>query len=105
MHSHGHHTYHVYIITNKTKSVLYTGVTNYLAKRLYQHGENIKKDKKTFASRYKCRYLLYYEKFAWIQEAIAREKELKGWRRQKKLDLIRTINPHMNFLEYLFPYP
>ncbi len=57
----GYHTYYVYIITNKNKSVLYTGVTNYLAKRLFQHSENIRLKKKTFASRYNCSYLLYYE--------------------------------------------
>jgi putative endonuclease len=45
---------------------------------------------------------LYYEKFTWIQEAIAREKEIKGWRREKKIDLIKTINPHLEFLNFLF---
>jgi putative endonuclease len=60
--------------------------------------------KKTFASRYKCRHLLYYEKFTWILQAIAREKEIKGWSRKKKIALIKTINPNLNFLEFLFPY-
>jgi putative endonuclease len=46
--------------------------------------------------------LLYYEKFTWIQEAIAREKEIKGWRKEKKLNLIKTINPDLNFLNHLF---
>lgn len=104
MHSEGHHTYHVYIITNKSKSVIYTGVTNYLSRRLFEHSENIKLKKKTFASKYKCKHLLYYEKFTWVHEAIAREKEIKGWSREKKMDLIKTINPNLNFLEYLFPY-
>ncbi len=104
MYNQGYHTYHVYILTNKTKSVLYTGVTNYLARRLFEHSENIKINKKTFASRYKCKYLLYYEKYTRVQEAIAREKEIKGWRREKKMELIKTINPYLNFLEYLFPY-
>jgi putative endonuclease len=45
---------------------------------------------------------LYYEKFTWIQEAISREKEIKGWSRNKKLDLIKTINPDVDFLNYLF---
>ena len=102
MYSEGHHTYHVYIITNQHKSVLYTGVTNYLARRLYEHNLNVFDKKKTFASKYKCRYLLYYEKFTWVHEAIAREKEIKGWRREKKINLIKTINPKLNFLEYLF---
>jgi putative endonuclease len=100
----GSHTYHVYIITNKTKTVLYAGVTNYLAKRLFQHSENIRLNKKTFAARYKCKHLLYYQKFGWIQDAIAREKEIKGWRREKKSNLIKSINPELNFLEYLFPF-
>lgn len=100
----GYHVYHVYIITNKNRTTLYTGVTNYLAKRLYQHVENIKLNKKTFAARYKCKYLLYFQKFTWVHDAIAKEKEIKGWRREKKIALIKTINPDMNFLEYLFPY-
>jgi putative endonuclease len=45
---------------------------------------------------------LYYEKFTWIQEAIAREKEIKGWRREKKIVLIKSINPHLEFLNFLF---
>ena len=100
----GHHTYHVYITTNKNKTVLYTGMTNYLAKRLFQHVENIRLNKKTFAAKYKCKHLLYYEKFTWVHDAIAGEKEIKGWRREKKIALIKTINPDMNFLEYLFSY-
>ncbi|MFH6603612.1 GIY-YIG nuclease family protein [Maribacter algicola] len=100
----GYHVYHVYIITNKNRTVLYTGVTNYLAKRLYQHVENAKTGKKTFTAMYKCNHLLYYEKFEWIHDAIAREKEIKGWRREKKVALIKIINPELNFLEYLFPY-
>jgi len=100
----GYHVYHIYIITNKNKTVLYAGVTNYLAKRLHQHAENINLNKKTFAANYKCKHLLFYEKFTWVHDAIAREKEIKGWRREKKIALIKTINPVMNFLEYLFPY-
>ena len=100
----GIYTFHVYIITNKNKTVLYTGVTSYLARRLFEHSQNIKSKKRTFAAKYKCQHLLYYEKFGWIQKAIAREKEIKGWRRSKKDELIRTINPDMNFLEYLFPF-
>jgi putative endonuclease len=98
----GYHTYYIYIITNKAKTVLYTGVTNHLKTRLEQHKDNIVVAKSTFASKYNVHLLLYYEKFTWIQEAIAREKEIKGWRREKKLDLIKTINPDLNFLNYLF---
>ena len=100
----GYHIYHVYIITNQQRTVLYTGVTNYLARRLHQHHKNILSKSKSFTSKFKCRHLLYYEKFTWIQDAIAREKEIKGWKREKKLNLIKTINPDFNFLEYLFPF-
>jgi putative endonuclease len=98
----GYHTYYIYIITNKTKTVLYTGVTNNLRIRLQQPKENILSNKETFASKHHAQYLLYYEKFTWIQEAIAREKEIKKWRREKKTDLIKTINPNFEFLNYLF---
>ncbi|WP_286969153.1 GIY-YIG nuclease family protein [Flavobacterium sp. UBA4854] len=96
----GFHTYFIYILTNKSKSVFYVGVTNNLKKRLMKHKENILLNNKTFASKYNVEFLLYYEKFTWIQEAIAREKEIKGWRREKKIDLIKTINPELKFLEY-----
>lgn len=103
MHYHeGYHTYYVYIITNKAKTVFYTGVTNNLRKRLNKHQENIVSQTKTFASQYNVQFLLYYEKFTWIQEAIFREKEIKGWDRNKKLELIKTINPEFCFLNYLF---
>ncbi|BFM44126.1 GIY-YIG nuclease family protein [Flavobacterium sp. CFS9] len=98
----GYHTYYVYIITNKSKTVFYTGVTNNLRVRLSQHKENNANEKKTFASKYNVTYLLYYEKFTWIQEAIAREKVVKDWRREKKIELIKTINPDLDFLDYLF---
>ncbi|WP_264529333.1 GIY-YIG nuclease family protein [Flavobacterium sp. N502540] len=98
----GYHTYYVYIITNKSKTVFYTGVTNNLTVRLSQHKENNASGKKTFASKYNVIYLLYYERFTWIQQAIAREKEVKDWRREKKIELIKTINPDLDFLDDLF---
>ena len=94
----GYHSYYIYIITNKTKTVLYTGVTNNLKRRLGEHADNILNKKNTFASRYNVQYLLYYEKFGWIQLAIAREKEIKGWRREKKIALIKSLNPAFEFL-------
>ena len=102
MHKKDRHTYYVYILTNRNKTVLYTGMTNNLTRRLYEHAENIQLGKKTFAAKYKCKHLLYYEKYSWVQEAIAREKEIKGWVRIKKLELIKTINPDMGFLEDMF---
>ena len=98
----GYQTYYVYIITNKYRSTYYTGMTNNLGERLKQHKENIEKGIKTFASKYNIEFLVYYEKFTWVQQAIAREKEIKGWRREKKLDLIRGFNPKFEFLNNRF---
>jgi len=69
---------------------------------LAQHRENINLNKQTFASRYNVQYLLYFEKFTWVQHAIAREKEIKGWRREKKINLIKTVNQDLEFLNNLF---
>ena len=98
----GYHTYYVYIITNKYRTTYYIGMTNNLSIRLQQHKENIEKGIKTFASKYNIEFLVYYEKFTWVQEAILREKELKGWRREKKLDLIRSFNEDFEFLNHRF---
>src|SRR5205809_1085212 len=98
----GCYSFYVYIITNKHRSTYYIGVTNDLGVRLQQHKENIEKGNKTFASRYNVEFLVYYEKFTWVQQAIAREKEIKGWRRDKKLELIRSFNDNFEFLNYRF---
>lgn len=98
----GYHTYYVYIITNKYRSTYYVGVTNNLRERLKQHKENSTTETTTFASKYNLEFLVFYEKYTWIEEAIAREKELKKWRREKKLDLIRNSNPKFEFLNHLF---
>ncbi|MCG1037589.1 GIY-YIG nuclease family protein [Polaribacter sp. DS7-9] len=98
----GYHTYYVYIITNKNRTTLYIGVTNNLGRRLIEHKTNIEKGVKTFASKYKVKHLVYYQKFEWIQLAIAREKELKGWRREKKMNLISSFNSRFEFLEDQF---
>ena len=98
----GFHSYYVYIITNKFRSTYYIGMTNNLKVRLQKHKDNIVLKNKTFASKYGLEYLVYYEKFVWVQEAIAREKELKKWRREKKLELIRSFNPEFEFLNHNF---
>ena len=98
----GYHTYYVYIITNKYRSTFYIGMTNNLGERLKQHKENIEKGVRTFASKYNVEFLVYYEKFTWVQQAIVREKELKGWRRDKKLALIRSFNNNFEFLNDRF---
>ena len=98
----GSHSYYVYIITNPYRSTFYIGITNNLGQRLIQHKENIDNGEKTFAAKYNLKHLVYFEKFTWVQNAIAREKELKGWRREKKLDLIRSFNKDFVFLEDRF---
>ena len=96
------HTYYIYILTNKHRSTFYIGITNNLRIRLAQHRENIKIGAKTFAAKYNIEFLVHYEKFNWVHDAIAREKELKGWKRDKKLDLIRSCNPKFEFLNPFF---
>ena len=92
------HNYFVYITTNPGKTVLYVGVTNDLTVRLEQHKENRGKPE-TFAGRYYCYKLLYYERHTYVQHAIEREKELKLLSREQKLELIRKENPHLQFLK------
>ena len=94
------HKYYVYIVTNKIKTVLYTGVTNCLDTRLFQHKDDSENEKKSFAGKYNCIYLLYYEEFQWVQDAIAREKQLKGWTKAKKLELIQIENPKLAFIDF-----
>jgi len=91
------HNYFVYIITNPNKTVLYIGVTNDLETRLAQHYEN-RGNKKSFAGRYYCYHLLYWERHQFIEHAIEREKEIKKWRRSKKETLINEFNPDWKFL-------
>ncbi|MEO1030091.1 MAG: GIY-YIG nuclease family protein [Bacteroidota bacterium] len=93
----GTHNYYVYILTNKTRTVLYTGVTNNLKDRLVYHN-NPEPFSKTFTARYKCYYLLYYEHFSEIKDAIKREKQIKGWSRSKKEALINIKNGEWKFL-------
>ena len=82
-------SYCVYILTNRT-GTLYVGVTDDLARRLWQHRSG---EFPGFTSRYGLDRLIYYESFDWIEEAIAREKQIKRWRRDKKIKLIATMNP------------
>ncbi len=92
-----HHNYFTYILTNYNRTVLYTGVTNDIEKRLYEHyfGKN---QGSSFTSKYKCFYLIWYERHQYINHAIEREKEIKGWTRAKKVNLIVQENPGWAFL-------
>jgi putative endonuclease len=89
--------YFVYITSNPNKTVLYTGVTNDLPTRLQQHFEN-KGNPATFAGKYFCYKLLYFERFSDVNMAIEREKEIKDLSREKKIELIKGFNPYLDFL-------
>src|ERR1700727_3862849 len=81
--------YYVYIMTNRSKT-LYTGITSKLHLRVFQHKTGVFKG---FTSQYKIDRLVYWERFKNVNNAIAREKQLKGWRRIKKIALIVSLNP------------
>ena len=82
--------YFVYILTNDTHTVLYTGVTKNLIRRTYQHQQ---KFVDSFTSRYHLKHLIYYEPFEDILAAIQREKQIKAWKRAWKERLICNFNP------------
>jgi putative endonuclease len=81
--------YYVYIMTNKGNKVLYTGVTNDLRKRIYEHKEKLAEG---FTKRYNLTKLVYFEICDDIQSAISREKQIKDGSRQRKIDLINSVN-------------
>ncbi len=82
--------YYVYILTNKTNKVIYIGVTNDLKRRLYEHKNELVDG---FTKKYHIHKLVYYEAYQGIYDAISREKQLKGWLRIRKNELIETMNP------------
>jgi putative endonuclease len=77
-------------MTNRSRVVLYTGVTNSLQRRVWFHRNNAIK---SFTKTYKVDRLVYYEQFSEALDAISREKQIKGWRREKKNELVQTKNP------------
>ena len=83
-------TYYLYILTNKSNTVLYTGITNNLVKRVYEHKSKLMFG---FTKKYNINKLVYYELFDHPIDAIAREKQIKGGSRKKKIDLIVQNNP------------
>jgi putative endonuclease len=89
-------TYYVYIVSNKYDKVLYIGVTNDLERRMWEHKYSSVEN--SFSKKYRLSKLLYYEDYYNIDQAIHREKQLKNWRRQWKINQIKTINPNFNDL-------
>ncbi len=86
----GKKRYYVYLLTNWNNRVMYIGVTNNLERRLYEH---INKLVKGFTEKYNVHKLVYYEETPDIKVALEREKEIKKWRREKKDNLVVSINP------------
>jgi putative endonuclease len=87
---------YIYIITNLGNTVLYTGVTNNLSRRILEHRN--KRNPGSFSARYEIYKLVYYETFWHIGDAIAREKQIKAGSRQKKINLINSVNPNWHDL-------
>lgn len=87
--------FYVYILTNPTRSVLYTGVTNDLRKRVFQHREKLVPG---FTSRYNLSKLVFFEATPDVTSAITREKQIKGGSRARKISLIDAMNPEWNDL-------
>ena len=83
-------TYFTYIMTNKTDKVLYTGMTNNLMRRVFEHKEGVVEG---FTKKYNLKKLVYYEVCYDVQIAIQREKQIKNFSRKKKIELIESLNP------------
>ena len=81
--------YYIYIMTNQRNTVIYTGVTNGLKRRVYEHKEKLAKG---FTRKYNITKLVYYEVFEDVENAILREKQIKGGSRRKKLELVNSMN-------------
>jgi len=82
--------YYVYILTNYKNKSIYIGVTDNLERRVYEHKN---KSIEGFSKRYKLKKLVYLEEFKYIREALSREKQLKNWHREWKINLIKNLNP------------
>ncbi len=83
---------YIYIMSNIERTTLYIGVTNNISRRVWEHKEG---NGSEFTSKYKLSILLYAEEYDSITDAIAREKQLKNWRRNWKWDLIKKLNPEL----------
>src|SRR3978361_1067056 len=89
--------FYVYITTNPNRDALYIGFTNNLEQRIIEHYLN-RGQQKTHAGKYFCYCLVFYESFKYVNDAISREKEIKKWRREKKINLINSFNRKWDFL-------
>jgi len=85
------HQYYLYVLTNKKNGTLYVGVTNDLERRMYEHKHKLVDG---FTKKYGLDRLVYFEVFQYVSDAIKREKNIKKWKRQWKIDLIEQDNPY-----------
>ena len=83
--------YYVYILSNNTHTTIYTGVTNDLLRRVYEHKHDL--SHKSFTAQYGVHRLVYYEATTDVRSAIEREKQIKGWNRARKIKLVESMNP------------
>ena len=83
--------YYVYLMTNSHKNLLYTGITNDLIRRVYEHKNHL--DKGSYTDRYNIEYLVYFESTSDVKAAIEREKQIKSWNRARKDALVVSQNP------------
>ncbi len=93
-------TYYVYILTNQARGTLYVGVSNSIERRYFEH--LMKVNQQSFVSKYNLDRLVYFEETNEVVAAIAREKQLKNWRRQWKINLIESKNPEWQNLSRLY---
>jgi putative endonuclease len=89
------HQYYVYLLTNKRNGTLYIGMTNNLERRIYEHKNKLIKE---FTNKYGLNKLVYMESYQYVNDAILREKRMKKWKRQWKINLIEEDNPEWNDL-------
>ena len=95
-------TFFVYMMTNRSRTVLYTGITSSLVRRVWQHQQG---EIEGFTKNYNLNRLVYYESYDDPREAIAREKEIKGWTRAKKNALVEARNPRWDDLSPMLSHP
>jgi len=88
--------FYLYITTNKIHTCFYTGISNNLLNRYFQHKSKLNPD--SFTAKYNVTKLVYYEEYQYIHDAITREKQIKKWRQEKKINLIKTTNPQFKDL-------
>ncbi len=88
-------TYYIYIATNYSNTVFYTGVTNNIHRRMFEHKN---RQLPSFTSKYRINKLIYLQSFSSVIEAISAEKKIKGWVRKRKIALILSQNPNLNDL-------